>query len=273
LALLIAVITHRKQGYLVNAHVKRRPIIKKGFVMFDPAISDIAKAPHRHSAGHINFFDRVGNVVDTTANSDIEQVICFTPGTLISTAKGMRPVEDIQVGERLITRDNGFKELAWVGRKNLDFRQLRQTPNLCPVTISAGSLGNGLPLADMTVSPNHRVFMLSAENRVLFDEAEVLIPARKLVGLPGITQDMPKSVSYIHLMCEEHELILSDGFWTESFQPTTEALVAIDGEQRDELFTIFPELCEEFPRTRYHAARMSLKDFEADVALDAMRWN
>ncbi|WP_366525648.1 Hint domain-containing protein [Planktotalea sp.] len=87
-----------------------------------------------------------------------------------------------------------------------------------------------------------------------------------------ITQHAPKSVSYIHLMCEQHELVLSNGIWTESFQPGTQALLGVESEQRDELFTIFPELRNETARNLYHSARISLKAWESRVAINAMVW-
>ena len=248
------------------------PKNQKGFAMNNIVGLKKESVQKPPSTGEVDFYDGFGNVIEAKPDSEIDTVICFTPGTMIATAAGMRPVEDIKVGERLITRDNGFQELAWVGRRDLSFDQLSKAPQICPVTIAAGSLGNGLPVADLTVSPNHRLFILSAENRILFDEAEVLVPAKQLVGRPGITQAMPKSVSYIHLMCEQHELILSDSFWTESFQPKTNALLAIESDQRDELLTIFPELREERSRLDYYSARLSLHDHESQVALDAMSW-
>jgi len=168
------------------------------------------------------------SAVAKARNEDaIEDVICFTPGALISTKNGMVPVEKLRAGDTVITRDNGYQELAWIGRKELSHDQLCKASNVWPVKISAGSLGQGLPLSDMVVSPNHRLLILSAENRLFFDEAEVLIEAKHLVGRPGITQLITKSVSYIHLMCEHHELLLSDGFWTESFQPGPSSLAHV----------------------------------------------
>lgn len=223
-------------------------------------------------SGRINFFDGSGNVVSTTTYSEIEDVICFTPDTLIASKNGMISVEDLQVGDTVLTRDNGYQELVWVGRKDLSNRQLSEASNIWPIKIAAGSLGSGSPETDITVSPNHRLLIQSAENRLFFDEAEVLIPAKHLVGRPGITQHAPKSVSYIHLMCEQHELVLSNGIWTESFQPGTQALLGVESEQRDELFTIFPELRNEAARNLYHSARISLKAWESRVAINAMVW-
>ena len=46
-------------------------------------------------------------------------VICFTPGTRISTADGSCPVEDLRQGDRVMTRDSGPQEIQWIGRKRI----------------------------------------------------------------------------------------------------------------------------------------------------------
>jgi hypothetical protein len=48
--------------------------------------------------------------------------------------------------------------------------------------------------------------------------------------------------------------------------------LGVESEQRDELFTIFPELRNETARNLYHSARISLKAWESRVAINAMVW-
>ena len=236
------------------------------------SIKDVIAGNSFHGeSGSIDFYDANGRAINTATYSDTEQVICFTPNTMIATEQGMCPVQHLHPGTRILTRDNGMQELAWMGRKDLTHAQLFAAPQLSPVHIAAGSLGKGLPSVNMTVSPNHRFLILSAENRLLFDEAEVLVAAKHLVGRPGITQYQPTSVSYIHLMFPVHELILSDGCWTESFQPAAHALTAVEAAQRDELFTLFPELRQAAARDKYRAARRSLRAYESRVALAAIQ--
>ena len=131
------------------------------------------------------------------------------------------------------------------------------------ITIAAGALGNGLPERDLTVSPNHRVLMVGEMNRLMFDTSEVLVAAKHLLGRPGITQSVTNSVTYMHLMFEDHEVIMSNGAWTESFQPAEYSLRGVESDQRDELLAIFPELKTPEGLQDYAAARRSLKRFEA----------
>ncbi|WP_420860155.1 Hint domain-containing protein [Marivivens marinus] len=189
----------------------------------------IEYVPGDPEAGTVHFLDG-----STMTFSEIENVIpCFTPGTTIATPKGERLVEDLREGDRIITRDNGIQEIAWVGRKEMAGRQLVQNPHLKPILIRAGALGNGLPERDMLVSPNHRVLVASELTQLYFEESEVLAAAKHLVGAPGIHAVDVMNTSYIHFMFERHEVVLSNGSWTESFQPGDYSLKGIGNSQRN----------------------------------------
>jgi len=64
-------------------------------------------------------------------------------------------------------------------------------------------------------------------------------------------------------MFESHQLVLSDGAWTESFQPGVETLQSIGQAQRDEILALFPALSEQIGIKQYNAARNTLKRHEA----------
>ncbi|MEO1139269.1 MAG: Hint domain-containing protein, partial [Pseudomonadota bacterium] len=84
-----------------------------------------------------------------TANinfTDIEDlIVCFTPGTRIATPSGTRPVEDLRAGDKVFTRDNGIREIRWVGRRDLGARELSQMPSFQPILIRKGALGAEMP--------------------------------------------------------------------------------------------------------------------------------
>ncbi|MFT6532481.1 MAG: Ca2+-binding RTX toxin-like protein [Limimaricola cinnabarinus] len=195
---------------------------------------------------------------------EIENVVpCFTPGTVIGTPRGERLVEELREGDRIITRDNGIQEIRWVGHKQVGPQQFLTSPHLKPVMIRAGALGNGLPERDMMVSPNHRVLLSGDRAQLYFEDSEVLAAAKHLVGSNGIhTVEVPRT-SYIHFMFDRHEVVLSNGAWTESFQPGDHSLKGIGTEQRDEIFELFPELRGRAGIDGYRSARKALKRHEA----------
>ena len=204
-----------------------------------------------------------GNGGESSAYVTVEVLPCFTPGTLIATPQGERLVEDLVVGDRVITRDNGMQEIRWIGRKELTCHELARKPHLRPVLIQQGSLGKNLPEHDLLVSPNHRVLVANDKTALYFEEREVLAAAKHLTGLDGVDEVDTLGVTYIHMMFDHHEVVLSNGAWTESFQPGDLSLRGIGEDQRQEIFELFPELEHAEGLRAYGAARRSLRKHEA----------
>ena len=229
-------------------------------------VGETVDADGDSTSGTVEFLDADGNVTGSLQFTEIENIIpCFTPGTVIATPRGERRVEDLKVGDRIITRDNGLQEIRWVGTRALSGQELAQAPNLRPVLIRAGSLGQGLPERDLLVSPQHRVLMNSDRAALYFEEREVLAAAKHLVDLDGVDIVDASSTTYIHFMFDQHEVVLSNGSWTESFQPGEQVMDGMGNEQRDEIYTLFPELREAEGLKSYQAARRSLKKHEAKL--------
>ena len=217
-------------------------------------------------AGTIEFRDADGNVTGTTTYSEIEEVIiCFTPGTRIATKRGEVLIQQLKVGDAVLTRDNGPQELRWIGRRNLHRAELACNTNYFPVLIRAGALGDGMPQRDMLVSPNHRMLVTSEVAEMMFGEREVLVAAKHLTGLNGVDVAPTDKVSYIHMMFDNHEVVLADGVWAESFQPGDHAMAGIKSEQREEILDLFPELIGAQGVTNYPAARRLLRAHEAHL--------
>lgn len=60
--------------------------------------------------------------------------------------------------------------------------------------------------------------------------------------------------SYLHFMFDRHEVVLSNGAWTESFQPGDYTLKGMGNAQRNEIFELFPDLKTDTGREAYGAA-------------------
>lgn len=219
--------------------------------------------------GTVTYRDADGTITGTLDFVNIEEVIpCFTPGTRIATPRGERLVETLEVGDKIITRDNGIQEIRWIGARTLTGAEMAQASHMQPVLIRQGALGNGLPERDMMVSPNHRVLVANDKTALYFDESEVLVAAKHLTGLDGVDIVEASSVTYIHFMFDQHEVVLSDGAWTESFQPGDHSLAGIGDAQRQEIFELFPELSTADGVNAYQAARRSLKRHEAFLVVN-----
>ena len=228
--------------------------------------------PSNGENGTLTFLDAEGNETGTAYFYNIENIgtggvnpFCFTPDTRILTPMGEVPVEQLQPGDKVVTRDNGLQELRWTGKKRVSGRELICRPHLRPILIKQGALGPNQPERDMMVSPNHRMLLVSQQAELLFDEREVLIAAKHLTHLDGVEQVDAVGVDYIHIMCDNHEILLADGAWSESFQPGEYSINGIDTEQRTEIYDLFPELRQPEGLEAYAAARLTLKRHEAQL--------
>ncbi len=192
-------------------------------------------------------------------------VICFTPNTWVRTPGGPRLIEAIRPGDMISTRDNGPQQVLWTGRRRMSGARLFAMPQLRPIRISAGAMGEDRPEGDLLVSPGHRMLVRGRAAESLFNTAEVLVAARDLVGGRGIAVETDlREVTYIHLMTEAHQIVWANGLETESFHPANADLGMIDPGQRGALLAIMPEL--ETDAARYGAyARRNLTAPEAAI--------
>lgn len=221
-------------------------------------------------SGVITVFAPDGTTVIGIINfTEIEEVIpCFTPGTMILTDRGDVAVEALAVGDLVMTRDNGLQPLRWIGQRKLTALDLQADPDLQPVRIAKGAFSEAGPDRTMLVSPQHRVLIEGARAELLFGEAEVLVPAKHLIGHADVSRALPaEGVTYIHILFDRHEIVQSDGMWTESFQPAERMLSAMDADVRAEVLTLFPQL--EQSGDAFEGARLSLKAHEARVLFAA----
>lgn len=166
--------------------------------------------------------------------------VCFAAGTLIRTPEGEVAVETLAPGALVLTADHGAQPIRWIGRAVID---LTQNPHLRPVRIARGALGDGLPLTDLLVSPQHRVLVRSKIAQRMFGAAEVLVAAKQLLSLPGIAlaSDLD-SVTYVHFLFDRHQVVWSNGAQTESLFTGPQALESVGPAARAEILQIFPAL-------------------------------
>lgn len=164
-------------------------------------------------------------------------VVCFVAGTEIGTPSGPVPIEALRPEDVVVTRDHGPKPLRWVGRSTSC-----ASPKSAPIRLAAGSLGQGLPAKDLLVSPQHRILVRSPVARRVAGADEVLIAAKRLCALPGISveRQMP-FISYYHLLFDAHQIIQASGAWAESLLLGPMALQALSPTARREVRGLVPD--------------------------------
>ena len=158
--------------------------------------------------------------------------VCFTGGTRIRTPGGDRLIDDLRVGDPVSTLDSGPQPVRWICRRSYGGTGLVLHPALRPVLIRSGVLG---AVRDLLVSPQ----------RGLLVTATGLGRARHLAeeGFPGIrTAHGRRSVTYVHLLFDAHQIIFANGVASESFYPGPMAHRKLEPTAREQLSDLLPGL-------------------------------
>jgi hypothetical protein len=157
--------------------------------------------------------DASGNwfvIADTTTNpgtTDFFLAVCYTPGTRIATPAGEVAVENLQIGDLVVTASGAAKPIKWVGRQSYSAAAVAETPQLRPVLIRKDALGAELPRRDLMVPPMHALY--------LDDE---FVPASALVNGVSILRHASEGpVEYINIELDDHDVLLAEGVPAESF--------------------------------------------------------
>ncbi|MGH1576482.1 choice-of-anchor L domain-containing protein [Planktotalea sp.] len=191
--------------------------------------------------------------------SNIENIICFVAGTEIATPYGGRAIESLKIGDDVITQDNGIQKIRWIGTTTVPAMD-----KFAPIKFKKGTfLGSK---GDLIVSPQHRMLFKGYEAELLFGTNEVLVPAIHLVDDNSVVRNPMETVTYVHILFEQHEIIFAQGVATESFHPGSYSVDALAPKAQAELFELFPDLRSDISNYG-HCARMSLKAVEAKALM------
>lgn len=146
-----------------------------------------------------------------TATTRLAEVACmsFARGTHITMASGAQvKVEDLKVGDRVLTRDEGPRPIRWIGTNTI-----RAVGDFAPVVIRKGALSNE---HDLWLSPEHRIFVYQREDNLGVGRSEVLIKVRHLINGETVVQKDGGFVDYFQLLFDEHQIIYAEGIATET---------------------------------------------------------
>ncbi|MDF1802838.1 Hint domain-containing protein [Thalassovita sp.] len=150
--------------------------------------------------------------IDTQgAQAKLAEVACvsFARGTHITLATGAQcAIEDLCVGDRVLTRDDGPQEIRWIGQSTT-----RAVGEFAPIRIAAGALHNA---GDLILSPGHRLFMYQRSDELGVGRSEVLIRAGHLVNGTTITRQDGGFVDYFQLLFDTHQIIFAEGIAAET---------------------------------------------------------
>jgi hypothetical protein len=197
-----------------------------GSVLPTPSSASAISLSFNTSTGVLSIFDTVGGSVVTetlhfagpvsnnfsAAVSNgfivISDVPCFAAGTRILTVWGSRKVEELAIGDEVLSaRDGRSRKIIWAGRRTVDISRHAMPDKVIPVLIAAGAFGPGLPERDLRVSPDHALYIDGH-----------LIEAKTLVNGATIIRDRAaRLVTYHHIELETHDVVLAEGLPAETY--------------------------------------------------------
>ncbi|MFT5742967.1 MAG: hypothetical protein ACI86S_001029 [Paracoccaceae bacterium] len=131
-----------------------------------------------------------------------------------------------------------------------------------PIFVPQGALGDNSALL---VSPNHRMLISDPIAEMHFGERELLVSAKHLVGMNGISRSGGGQVTYIHLLFDSHQIVIGNGAFSESFFPGPMAIRSLAADPQNEVFDLFPELNTDLANGYGMTARLCLNRAEASV--------
>jgi hypothetical protein len=152
-----------------------------------------------------NLFAAAAASLDTSQPFDVS---CFREGTSILTRYVSRRVEDLKVGDEVITLD-GIKPITWIGRRSISAAHHPHPRKVLPVRIDAGAFDNGLPSRPLFLSPDHSVYWNG-----------VLIPVGRLINGTTVQQIAMDEFTYYHIELDEHSVILAESLPVETYLDT-----------------------------------------------------
>jgi O-antigen biosynthesis protein len=167
---------------------------------------------------HLNSATGGGTLVTEDGNP------CYCAGTLISTVRGDVRVEELAIGDEILTLCSEPRPIKWIGRRS--YRRPFMGRNVAPILIKTGALSENVPLRDLYVSPDHAMYL-----------DEVLIAAEHLVnGVSIVRCHDVDSVQYFHIELERHDVIFAEGAAAETFVDCDNRLMFHNAAEFDALY-------------------------------------
>lgn len=225
-------------GYLTDAAGTRLTEFATGTYLLDSAgtvqqlqqfldslrFQSLSTAGGQTAVLEINLQSISGRTADDTGTS--VGIACFAAGTLILADGGERTVEALAIGDTIVTASGKRRPIKWIGRRSYRGRFLAANPDVQPVRLAAGCLGESMPRRDLLVSPEHAMFLDG-----------LLIPARHLVNGSTITRERGLAqVDYFHIELESHDILLAEGAPSESFLDDDSRMVFHNAREYEALY-------------------------------------
>jgi Tol biopolymer transport system component len=181
-------------------------------------VDGLSQANGDYAGAATNYVDTIGGADpsddpiltgDSTALDNYEQAACYRKGTLILTTRGEIAVENLAIGDFVITASGTSRPVQWLGHRKLNCARHPHPREVWPVCVSASAFGASLPRRDLWLSPGHNIALEGA-----------LMPISALLNGRSVCQVPAPTIEYWHVELDEHDVILAEGLPAESYLDT-----------------------------------------------------
>ena len=181
---------------------------------------------------------------------------CFCRGTLIRTERGEVAVEELAIGDRVVTLSGAVRPVKWIGRRAYDGRFVAGNRMVLPIRVEAGALADGVPARDLLLSPEHALYIDG-----------LLVPAGLLVNGATIRQvESIERLEYFHIELERHDVILAEGAPAETYVDCDNRVMFQNGAEFAALYPDDAPVTWDFCAPRVEAGSAELAAIRAALA-------
>lgn len=146
---------------------------------------------------HLGLKDRIAAFDGQTTT-----VAGLAAGTTVMTLDGELPIEHLNAGDRVITRDSGMAIL----------REVKSTTvKVAPIHIKSGSLGHTRPGADMKVGPDTLVHIRDWRANALFGADVATVKAKRLIDGEFVSEGQAETVKVYELVFDKQHILYANG--------------------------------------------------------------
>lgn len=171
-----------------------------------------SSSPARAVGLHLGWGKGNGNAGGNGKSGDAGGPQCFLRGTSILTDLGEKPVEHLQIGDRVVLAGGSTSAVRWVGRQSFKRHGGCWHDSVVPIRVARRALDSFTPHSDLYLSPGHALFLNG-----------VLIRVKDLVNGSTIAPIKPHddmTIEYYAVLLATHEAIFAEGAAAESFHPS-----------------------------------------------------
>jgi hypothetical protein len=161
---------------------------------------DLTLDPSVSYAGDFYTVSPTGAVTET-------EIPCFLAGTLIRTATAEVAVQDLTVGDHVLTLSGQARPITWIGTGTVLVSPGKRSA-ATPVIVRKGALADNVPHHDLRITKGHALFI-----------DDVMVPVEFLINHRSILwDDHQRTVTFHHIELENHAVLVANGAPSESYR-------------------------------------------------------